>query len=85
MKQYGHLPGLHEISNYSNGFIEHVPTPKLIGDPAKAQALLEAGNAPLALTHKPENMRGECRVVSGLLQSLSAKNILNTKHETESL
>ncbi len=32
VKLYGHLPGLTEISNCINGFDEHTPPPKLVGD-----------------------------------------------------
>ena len=71
VKQAGHLPGLFEISNHSNGFYEHIPAPKLVGDPAKARAVLEAGKSPLALTESPENMRGEIRALSGLLGAVA--------------
>lgn len=67
VKQSGHLPGIIEISNYSNGYHEHIPPPKLVGDPDKAKAVLESGKSPLALTEAPENMRGEIRTASGLL------------------
>ena len=64
----GHLPGLIEISNHSNGFYEHIPAPKLIGIPSKANAVLEAGGKPLALNQGPENIRGEIHALSGLLE-----------------
>ncbi len=70
VKQSGHLPGLIEISNYSNGFYEHIPAPQLVGDPVKARAVLEAGHSPLMLTERPENMRGEIRSMSGLLETM---------------
>ncbi len=70
VKQSGHLPGVIEISNYSNGFYEHIPTPQLVGDPTKARAVLEAGNIPLMLTERPENMRGEIRSLSALLETM---------------
>ena len=68
VKQNGHLPGLFEISNRSNGFYEHIPVPKLVGDPVKARAVLEAGKSPLALTEAPATMRGEIRALSEMLQ-----------------
>lgn len=40
----GHLPGLVEISNSSNGFLDQIPKPALVGDKTKAKAVLEAGN-----------------------------------------
>lgn len=67
VKQSGHLPGLFEIMNHSNGYHEHIDPPKLIGDPAKARAVLEAGKSPLALTGGPDAMRGEIRVLSDLM------------------
>lgn len=67
MKHSGHLPGIIEISNYGNGYHEHIPPPKLIGDPDKAKAVLESGKSPLALTEGPENMRGAIRTASDLL------------------
>jgi hypothetical protein len=70
VQQSGHLPGLIEISKHSNGFYEHIPVPQLIGDPAKARAVLEAGNSPLMLTERPANMRGEVRSLSSLLESM---------------
>ncbi|MDL2315812.1 DUF6475 domain-containing protein [Desulfovibrio sp. OttesenSCG-928-A18] len=41
--QTGHLPGIFEITNRSNGYHGHIPPPRLIGDPEKARAVLEAG------------------------------------------
>ena len=73
VKQTGHLPGLFEISNHSNGFYEHIPPPKLVGDPAKARAVLDAGKSVLALSEKPENMRGEIRPLSGLLEAATRR------------
>ena len=67
----GHLPGLIEISNHSNGFYEHIPAPKLIGIPSKANAVLEAGGKPLALNQGPENIRGEIHALSGLLEAVA--------------
>lgn len=71
VKQSGHLPGLFEITNCSNGYHEHIDPPKQIGDPAKASAVLEAGNSPLALTKDPDAMRGEIRSLSGLLEAVT--------------
>lgn len=71
VKQSGHLPGLFEITNCSNGYHDHVEPPKLIGDPDKARAVLEAGKSTFALTGGPENMRGEIRSLSGLLEAVT--------------
>lgn len=68
VKQSGHLPGIIEISNYSNGYHEHIPPPKLVGDPGKAKAVLESGRSPLALTEGPKNIRSEIRALSDLLK-----------------
>lgn len=67
VKQSGHLPGLFEITNHSNGYHEHIDPPKLIGDPAKARAVLEAGKSILTLTEGQDAMRGEIRALSGLM------------------
>ncbi|MDL2268013.1 DUF6475 domain-containing protein [Desulfovibrio sp. OttesenSCG-928-G15] len=71
VKQSGHLPGLFEITNCSNGYHEHVDPPKLVGDPAKARAVLEAGQSVPALSPGPENMRGDIRPLSGLLDAVT--------------
>jgi len=68
VKQFGHLPGLFEITNHGNGYHEYIDPPKSVGDPAKARAVLNAGKSPLALSEGPENMRGEIRALSGLLE-----------------
>lgn len=68
VKQSGHLPGLFEITNYSNGYHDYIEPPKLIGDPDKARSVLEAGKCTLALTGGPENMRGEIHALSDLLK-----------------
>ena len=45
----GHLPGLTELENCRNGFLEALPAPVLIGDRKKAQCLLgEAESAPVS-------------------------------------
>ena len=31
VRMFGHLPGIIETTNRSNGFYEHIPPPKLIG------------------------------------------------------
>lgn len=67
VKQCGHLPGLFEISNRSNGYLEHIDPPKLIGDTAKASAVLDAGQSVLMLTKGPENMRGEVCALADVL------------------
>lgn len=71
VKQSGHLPGLIEITNYSNGFHEHIAPPKLVGDPDKARAVLEAGKSTLMFTGGPEALRGEIRCLSGLLDAVT--------------
>ena len=68
VKQSGHLPGLFEITNYSNGFFDYVDPPKLIGDPDKARAVLEAGQSTLMLAEGPVNIRGEIRALSDALR-----------------
>jgi hypothetical protein len=42
VRQFGHLPGVHEITNRTNGFCEHIPPPQLVGDQEKARSVLEA-------------------------------------------
>ncbi|MDD2967248.1 MAG: DUF6475 domain-containing protein [Desulfovibrionaceae bacterium] len=71
IQQTGHLPGIFEITNHSNGYYAHVEPPKLIGNPAKARAILDAEKYTLALSERPENMRGEIRTVSGFLEAIS--------------
>ena len=68
VKQSGHLPGLFEITNYSNGFFDYVDPPKLIGDPDKARAVLEAGQSTLMLAEGPVNIRGEIRALSDAMR-----------------
>ena len=68
VKQYGHLPGLFEISNRSNGYLDAIPAPKPIGDPDKARAVLESGKSILALSDSPQNMRGQLRSLPVLLE-----------------
>lgn len=67
VKQSGHLPGIIEISNYANGYHEHIDPPKLIGDPDKARAVLEAGKCALSLTQGPDAIRGEIRALADAL------------------
>lgn len=71
VKLTGHLPGTFEISNSANGYHEHIEPPKLVGDPDKARAVLEAGKKQLTITKGPENMRGEIRAVSGVLEAFT--------------
>lgn len=71
VKQSGHLPGLFEITNCSNGYFDAVEPPKLVGDPTKARAVLETGKSALALSEAPANMRGEIRSLSGLLEAVT--------------
>lgn len=70
-KQSGHLPGIIEITNFSNDYHEHIDPPKLIGDPAKARAVLDAEKSALMLPDGPENGRGEIRSLSGLLEAVA--------------
>ena len=71
VKQTGHLPGLFEISNRSNGYLQHIEPPKLVGDPAKARAVLEAGKSVLMLGGGPEALRGEIRALADVLEIAS--------------
>ena len=71
IQQTGHLPGIFEITNRSNGYHDHVDPPKVVGDPAKARAVLDAEKCTLALSEGPKNIRGEIRIVSGLLESMT--------------
>lgn len=71
VKQAGHLPGLFETSNRSNGYLEHIEPPKLVGDPGKARAVLEAGRSALMLTGGPEALRGEIRALADVLEIAS--------------
>ena len=68
VKQSGHLPGLFEITNSGNGYHEHIDPPKLVGDPAKARAVLEAGKSLLTLTEGQDAIRGEIRALSDLMR-----------------
>ncbi len=67
VKQSGHLPGIIEITNCGNGYHEHAAPPKLIGDPAKARAVLGAGKNPLTLTEGADAIRGKIRALSDLM------------------
>lgn len=71
VKQCGHLPGLFEITNCSNGFHDYVEPPKLVGDPSKARSVLDAGKNAFMLSEGPENGRGEIRFLSGLLDAVT--------------
>ena len=71
VKQTGHLPGLFEISNRSNGYLQHIEPPKLVGDPAKARAVLEVGKSVLMLGGGPEALRGEIRALADVLEIAS--------------
>ena len=71
VKQSGHLPGLFEITNHGNGYHDHIPPPKLVGDPAKARAVLEAGRSALMLTGGPEALHGEIRALADVLEIAS--------------
>ena len=71
VKQTGHLPGLFEISNRSNGYLQHIEPPKLVGDPAKARAVLEVGKSVLMLGGGPEALRGKIRALADVLEIAS--------------
>ena len=72
MRQTGHLPGIFEISNRSNGYHEYIDPPILVGDPAKARAVLEAGKN-MMLTEDAGAMRGECRSLPELIKSMPGR------------
>jgi len=72
VKQAGHLPGIFEITNSSNGYHEHVAPPKVVGDPAKARAVLEAGKN-IMLTESAGAMRGERHSLSALVHSIPGR------------
>jgi hypothetical protein len=72
IQQHGHLPGRFEISNSSNGYLDAIPAPQLIGDPTKAKAVLEGG-APLALTSQKPVNRGECLALADVLEPMKNK------------
>ena len=42
VRLFDHLPGIIETNDLSNGFYEHIPSPKLIGNPESARAVLKA-------------------------------------------
>ena len=67
VKQSGHLPGLFETANRSNGYLEHIDPPKPVGDPSKARAVLDAGKNALTLAEGPDAIRGEIRALSNVL------------------
>jgi hypothetical protein len=67
VKQSGYLPGIIEITNRASGWLDHVAAPQLVGDPAKAKAVLEAGEKSM-LTDGA--VRGECRSLPELVQSI---------------
>lgn len=93
IKRFGHLPGIHEITNSSNGYYEHVPPPILIGDPDKARAVLETRKGNNTMSSKPKVTPGRsgsarveyyaCReeVEALLAQGFNAKNIYDDLKE----
>ena len=68
VKYVGHLPGIIEITNASNGHFDHIPAPQLLGNPAKAQAVLEAGTPSSPITGISES-RGQVLSISRALSS----------------
>jgi hypothetical protein len=59
VKHFGHLPGRSEITNRSNGFCEHIPPSKLIGDPEKANTVQKTRQAINAMISKPKLKPGK--------------------------
>jgi hypothetical protein len=59
VKQASYLPGIFESTNCSNGYHGCVEPPKVVGDPAKARALLEAGKN-IILTEGAGTVHDEC-------------------------
>ena len=51
---FGYLPGILESANHINGFYEHIPPPKLIGNPEMARSVLMAGQEIYAMADKPK-------------------------------
>ena len=72
VKQFGHLPGVFEITNSANGYLTNIGPPKLIGNSSKANAVLDAGKSQLAIIEGPEKVRGEIRSLSDLLEAVEA-------------
>ena len=58
VRRFGHLAGTFEITNRRNGFYHHIPPPKLIGDPEKARAVLEAAKIDISMSSKPRIKAG---------------------------
>lgn len=50
VRRYGHLSGITENINGSAGYLEHIPTPRLIGNREEAARVLEAGETQSVLT-----------------------------------
>lgn len=50
VRRYGHLSGITENSNGSAGYLEHIPTPRLIGNREEAARVLEASETQSVLT-----------------------------------
>ena len=57
----GHLAGTVEITNRISGFYDHIPPPKLIGDPEKARAVLEGHFHEQQARTETGNVRGHPR------------------------
>ena len=49
IKRFGLMAGIHDIDNAAKGFDKHISIPILIGDPVKAQAVLEGADKNKAL------------------------------------
>ena len=80
VRLFGHLPGRTEIANHASGWLEHIPAPALVGDHAKALAVLEAGTQPLPIVEAPA-LRGQFRSVSGVLSACNFESFSNTDEE----
>ena len=72
IQEYGYLPGRTEISNRASGWLEHIPVPQLVGDPARAKAVLEAGEKNM-LMEGATAVRGECRSLPELMQFMPGR------------
>ena len=64
VEHFGSLAGLHEIYNSSNGFMDALEAAKLVGDTAKALAILAAGKDAAALAEGAPQAHGQGQVRS---------------------
>lgn len=68
----GILAGLFELENSAKGQMEYIPAPALVGNPAKAQAVLEAGGQRQALEGGAAPPGTVAAAMHGLAKALSA-------------